>query len=288
MKMKMTYGGTELMKKGLLRVCMVGVILAAASSSLFATVFVSGMSNIFEAGLGTPGTAVGPNMGFFPTLGVTITAGAGQTISFNQIGLTGETVQCGTSNCTANSADGAAGLAGAAGTNITSNTGISGISLSGREMFLIGVFLTNAAPTPGTQPASIGFTNGGGGYDPDGRTDWFDPLGGSVAFAIGQTFYIGDGKTTFCATAGAACAGATQVWNVPSNATALYLGFADGGSSGPFQGSFGSYDDNLATKGFTVNVNTSGLIGSTVPEPGTLALLGIGLLGLGFLRKRLA
>jgi hypothetical protein len=247
------------------------------------------MDNIFEAGLGSPGSAVGPNMGFFPVLGTAITAGAGQTISFNSIGLTGETAHCGTTNCVDAGADGASGQAGdLTGTAITSNTGISGISFNLREFFLVGVFLTNAAPTPGTQPASIGNVSPSGGYDPDGRTDWFDPLGGSVTFSIGQSFYIGDGKTGFCATAGAACAGTTQVWNVPSNATALYLGFADGGSTGAFQGAFGAYDDN--TGGFTVNINTSGLIGggSSTPEPGTFALLGIGFIGLGFLRKRLS
>jgi hypothetical protein len=282
MKMRTMYGGKNLMKKGLLRVCMAGVILTAASSSMFATVFVGGMSDIFEAGLGTPGNAVGtPNMGNFPVLGIAITAGAGQTISFDSIGLTGETVLCGTLNCTAAGADGASGLAGnMTGTNVTSNTGISGISFNLREMFLVGVFLTSAAPTPGTQPASVGFVTPSGGYDPDGRTNWFDA---STTFAIGQTFYIGDGKTTFCPTAGAACAGATQTWFVPSNATALYLGFADGPLGG---GAFGSYNDNSG--GFTVNINTSGLIGSSVPEPGTLALLGIGFLGLGFLRKKLA
>jgi hypothetical protein len=275
---------------GLLRVCISGVILTAASSSLCAaTVFVGGMSNIFEAGLGTPGVNVGPNMGSYPTLGVSFNAGAGQTISFNSVGLTGETVLCGngTSNCTATSGDGASGLAGASSTNITSNTGISGISFNLREMFLIGVFLDNNAPTPGTQPPSVGFVSPSGGYDPDGRTDWFDPLGGPVSFAIQQSFYVGDGKTTFCPTAGAACAGATQIWNVPSTATRLFLGFADGGSAGPFQGQFGAYDDNSG--GFTVNINTSGLIApAPIPEPGTLTLLSLGILGLVFLRKRLA
>jgi hypothetical protein len=76
--------------------------------------------------------------------------------------------------------------------------------------------------------------------------------------------------------------GTTQIWNVPSTATALYLGFADGNNTGSFSGMFGAYDDNSG--GFTVNINTSGLIAT--PEPGTLTLLGLGILGLGFLRKR--
>ena len=272
------------MKKGLLRVCISGVILTAASSSLFATtVFVGGMSNIFEAGLGTPGVNVGPNMGAYPTLGVSFNAGAGQTITFNSVGLTGETVLCGTSNCTATSGDGASGLAGnTTGTAITSTTGISGITFGSREMFLIGVFLTSAPPTSGTQPATVTFVNGSGGYDPDGRTNWFDP---STTYAIGQSFYVGDGKTGFCATAGAVCAGSTQTWYVPPTATRLFLGFADGGSTGPFSGGFGAYDDNSG--GFTVNINTSGLTAGT-PEPGTLTLLGLGIVGLGLLRKRIA
>ena len=142
----------------------------------------------------------------------------------------------------ANSADGASGLdSDTTGTSLTSNTGISGLVFGSRDMFLVGVFLTNASPTPATQPATVTFVNGSGGYDSDGRTSWFDP---STTFAIGQAFYIGDGKTGFCPTAGAACPGTTQVWNVPSTATALYLGFADGGSNIAFTGIFGAYDDN--------------------------------------------
>jgi hypothetical protein len=274
--------------------CISALVLAAASNSLFAgTVYVDGKSNIFEAGLGTPGTVVAPNMGLYATLGLAINPGSGQTISFNSVGLAGETVLCGVNNCTAKSADGASGLAGnTTGTNLTSNTGISGISFGSREMFLVGVFLTNLAPTPVTQPAAVTDVDGSGGYDPGGRTDWFDPLRGAVSYAIAQTFYIGDGKTGTCPTAGTSTGcvsvggmawGTNQIWNVPSNATALYLGFADGNSTGPFAGMFGSYDDNSG--GFTVNINTSGLIAA--PEPGTLMLLGLGILGLGFLRRRL-
>jgi hypothetical protein len=67
----------------------------------------------------------------------------------------------------------------------------------------------------------------------------------------------------------------------------LFLGFADGGSTGAFQGQFGAYRDNSG--GFTVNINTSGFIApAPIPEPGTLTLLSLGILGLVFLRKRLA
>src|SRR5690349_2235323 len=63
-----------------------GVILATASSSLLGvTVSVDSMSNVFEAGLGTSGTAVGSSLGLYPVLGVSIIPGAGQTISFDSI-----------------------------------------------------------------------------------------------------------------------------------------------------------------------------------------------------------
>jgi hypothetical protein len=260
-----------------------GVILAAASSSLFAAVVtVNGMSNVFEAGLGNPGDSVGPNMGNFATLAASFSAGAGQTISFNSI--TGTTLcgnPCGT-NSTGIAADGSSttGLLSGA-TSITSTTGISGISFS-RQMFLIGVFLDGNTPVSGAADAGLTFATSGGGLDTDNRVNWFDP---STTFAIGQTFYIGDGRTGFCQTS-AACAGTLQVWNIPTTATRLFLGFADGGSIGPFSGAFGAYNDNSTGVGLTVDVNTSGLAG--VPEPGTIMLMGLGLAAIGLIRKRIA
>lgn len=246
-----------------------GAILISASSSLFAiTVTVNGMDNIFEAGLGTPGALVGPNMGHFPT-GIAIQGGA--LISFNSI--TGTTKYGWNVADPTVTPDGVAFSNGAA-TSITSNTGISGITFTGRAMFLIGVFLTDSPSA--VQPGSIGFVSGSGGYDPDGRVNWFTDL--PESFPIGQTFYIGDGKTGFNN-----ASGTTQVWKAPAAATRLFLGFADGGGSGPFLGTFGAYDDNLGN--LTVDI-TQGL--AAVPEPGTVLLMGLGLLGVGLLRKRIA
>jgi len=271
--------------KRLLRICLAGAVLTAASSSLFAVVMsVDARSDIFESGLGTSGVSVGMNMGLFPS-GISFAAGSGQTISFNSI--TGFTL-CGAPNCgaftssTGINADGsgATGL-GSGGTAITSTSGISGITFS-RQMFLVGVFLSNAAPTFGTQPADLTFFTSGGGLDTDNRINWFDP---STTFGLGQTFYIGDGKTGLCTTS-AACAGTTQVWNVPTAATRLFLGFVDGGSGGPFSGSFGAYDDNVGT--LSVDINPAGLIVAGVPEPSTIMLMGLGMIGLALLRKKIA
>jgi hypothetical protein len=248
---------------------------------------VDSRSDIFESGLGTSGVAVGMNMGLFPS-GISFAAGSGQTISFNTI--TGFTL-CGAPNCgaftssTGINADGsgATGL-GSGGTAETSTTGISGITFS-RQMFLVGVFLGPAAPTFATQPASLTFFTSGGGLDTDNRINWFDP---STTFALGQTFYIGDGKAGGGAdpcTTSAACAGTTQVWNVPTTATRLFLGFVDGGSTGPFSGSFGAYDDNVGS--LSVDINTAGL-GVVTPEPGTIMLMGLGMIGLALLRKKIA
>jgi hypothetical protein len=250
-----------------------GLMLAGASVSLpAAVVSVDGMSDIFEAGLGTSGTAVGANLGLYPTLALSFTAGAGQTISFNSI--TGTVKYGGSVSDPSVSADGMANPFGTDGTNITSNTGISGIAFDGRIMFLVGVFLDDNAPSAGSQPATVTFFSSGGGYDADGRVNWF---GAPVTFQLGQAFYIGDGRTGFNN-----AAGTLQVWDVPSTATRLFLGFADGGNL-PFSGPFGAYNDNSGA--LTVDVS---LGAAAVPEPGTLMLMGLGLLSVVVVRKKFA
>lgn len=268
--------------KTVLRVGLVGVVLAGLSGALVAApIFVSAMNNIGIAGQDT--TGVNTMGGLFPGVAVSITPGSGQTISFSSI--TGTTT-CGGGSCNPTGGIGADGAAltfvccNTDGTNIANDVGISGIQFTGREMGLVGVFLDNSVPT-GFGPFAPTFTSSGGTYNADTGTTF-------APFFIGQVFWIGDGKTGFNNGSGT-----TQVWQVPTTATRLLLGFADsfnnfsttGGAGAGSTPSYSAYGDN--TGGLNVTINTSGLI-STVPEPGTLMLLGLGLVGLGFLRKRLA
>lgn len=133
-------------------------------------------------------------------------------------------------------------------TVIDSANGIAGISKTNTIMFLVGVFLGSGAPSNNTGAAA-------NNYD-DGNTRLnFNPV-------IGQTFFIGDGRTT---------GGATQRFYVPTGATRLYLGFADGNT---FAGAPSYYGDNGGNFSVTANFETG------VPEPGTIGLVSMALIGL--------
>ena len=120
---------------------------------------------------------------------------------------------------------------------------------------LAGIFLTDAAPG-GTPPPTLDFSSGGLGLD-------FTTL----APAIGQVFFIGDGQTS---------GGTIQTFYAPAGATRLFLGVPDSvnGESLP-----GGYDDNAGSFNVTV---------TTVPEPAIPALSLMGAALFFALRRRLS
>ena len=147
---------------------------------------------------------------------------------------------------------------GTGGTNIDSASGVSGIIQTGATMFLIGVFTDGTNPTD-PAPPPLDFSAGATAF-----TD-LSPL-------LDQAFFIGDGLT-------GTGTGTVQQFHVPTNATTLFLGFADGLS---FTGTPDFYGDNIGTLAATFAIAAL----QSVPEPTILALLGGTLLWLAAVGRR--
>jgi len=256
------------MKKTTLFLSLVLALTVLSMSALATPFTVTATTSIFKAG---GATSAGGDDGISPTA-FALGSGGG-SLTFDSV--TG-TVTCGTvaGFCngagapapTSNGPDGTAYTGMAAGaTNITSpGSGISGVSFTGREMFLVGVFLDASTPA-GAPPATLAYTP----IFADSATI-FAPL-------IGQVFYIGNGLTGGPTDA----AGVTQTFLVPVTGTRLFLGFAD--ASG-FVGAPAMYGDNQGS----LSGNFTFAAASGVPEPGTIVLMGLGLMGLALLRKKIA
>lgn len=213
-------------------------LVAVMSSASATTVLIDGSANIFGAGHATPPAPGGGGTGTLPP---SVILGVGDVFTFTASGSV-------TYNGGGNFYGADGGVFGP--TNISSTGGISGIQHGTRRMFLAGVF------TDGTEPS------GGGPAVLDFSSDIFT----SVSPLLNQTFFIGDGLT-------GTGSGSVQQFNVPSGASRLFLGFADGFD---FAGPPGLYHDDSGT--LTVDA-------SQVPEP-SRAVLVLGGLGALLLRRR--
>jgi hypothetical protein len=116
---------------------------------------------------------------------------------------------------------------------------------------LLGIFLNDSQPNLSGAPSTLYFDSG---TSIDNLT--FSP-------ALKQVFFIGNGLTS---------GGVQQSIVVPTGATRLYLGTMDGSE----------WSNNVGS--FSIEIGKSN---QAVPEPATILLLGLGLIGLVPIRKRL-
>jgi len=93
----------------------------------------------------------------------------------------------------------------------------------------------------------------------------------SLSPLLQQTFFIGDGLT-------GTGSGNLQIFNVPDGATALYLGFPDGGF---FQGKPGAYSDNRGQLDVSMSFSVN-----PIPEPSSFVMLCMALVGLSGIYTR--
>jgi hypothetical protein len=206
---------------------------------------VSAKANVFAAGHAKPEDPGGGGAGVMPPF-VKFPAGAGKILTFTTV--SGQVSCCG-GGSTFNGPDGGTSYQ----TSILPYKGISGITDTKRNMFLVGVFVSDAEPKdPAPKALDVTGTEGLASFSP----------------LLQQLFFIGDGLT-------GTGTGAAQQFHVPANATRLFLGFVDASS---FGGNHGYYDDNVGELTVALEVRnastTSGgspVSGATPPSLGSPA-----------------
>jgi hypothetical protein len=215
-----------------LRQCLIIVSgLAIFNLSLFSdTLTVLGTNDIYGAGQSSLPATIFP--GTFPP-SASFAANPNEILTFSSV--------TGTVGCNFVITNGPDGTCfPTVGTTVTSYGGISGIDVADANMFLVGVFLDNAAPS-GVGPSVLDYN-----YGTPGSLNTSDP---NFSPALDQVFFIGDGLT-------GTGTGQEQTFNVPAGADRLYLGFADSFDSVP---SF--YADNVGSLTATFEITEA------TPEP---------------------
>jgi hypothetical protein len=230
-------------------IVIVAVMVLSCAAGLADTITIDATADIYSAGHATLPATIYPGT-FAPS--VFVQSDPDQILTFSSV-----TGIVGCNYALTNGPDGTCfpGIS----TTVTSYDGLSGISVNDDNMFLVGVFLDDDEPTdppPSVLAYNYGTLNG------------LTTSDGSYAPLLDQVFFIGDGLT-------GTNTGTEQTFAVPTDATRLYLGFADSFDSVPSY-----YADNVGSLDATFQISNA------APEPSTLGLLGLGLVSIGFFRKR--
>ncbi len=234
--------------------CLIVILgLLIFNASLFSdTLVVQATDDIYAAGHSTLPATIYPGT-FAPS--ATFTADPNQILTFSSV-----TGSVGCNFVITNGPDGT--CYPAVNTTVTSYGGVSGIDVSQANMFLVGVFLDNTEPS-GAGPAVLSYD-----YGTPGSLSTSDA---TFSPALDQVFFIGDGLT-------GTGTGLQQIFQVPTDASRLYLGFADSFDSVP---SYYADDVGSLTATFAIT--------STAPEPSSDVLVTAGvLLGVFLYRRRKA
>ena len=222
---------------------MIATGLVVLNVSLFSdTLSVIATSDIYGAGQASLPATIYP--GTFPPSD-SFTADPNQILTFSSV-----TGMVGCNFVITNGPDGTC-FPGVS-TTVTSYGGLSGIDAYQSNFFLVGVFLDNSAPS-GPGPSVLDYN-----YGTPGSLSTSDP---SFSPLLDQVFFIGDGLT-------GTGTGSEQVFNVPTGADRLYLGFADSFDSVPSY-----YADNVGSLTATFAITST----TATPEPASTFLLTGGL-----------